>query len=73
MFVLVSAQATEETELSEDTIHLINDVRGETAPLRDLETAEEAGYGKFLELATTWAWASITSTATWSATMCSMP
>jgi hypothetical protein len=39
----------EEPEISEETRLLIDDVRGETALFRDLDTALDAGYGKFLD------------------------
>src|SRR5258708_23036162 len=44
----VSAQGPTATpELPDTTMRLIDDVRGETAQFRDLDTAKKAGYDKF--------------------------
>jgi hypothetical protein len=42
------AQEHEEPEMPEDVRLLIAEVRGATAQFRDIEVAEEAGYGEFL-------------------------
>jgi hypothetical protein len=47
--ILVGAQEHEESALTEETRMLIHDVRGATASFHDLDTALEAGYGKFLD------------------------
>jgi hypothetical protein len=41
--------AEQADELPSETRALIAEVRGAVAPFRDLEAAEEAGYGKFLD------------------------
>jgi hypothetical protein len=51
LVVMVSAQdeGMTEQEMTDDVKVLIHDVRGETVQFHDLEVAEEAGYGKFLD------------------------
>ncbi len=47
--MLTVAQEPASTEMPKDVISLIDDVRGATAEYRDLDTAIDAGYGKFLD------------------------
>lgn len=47
--LLLQAQDMDEPEISEEVRTLIHDVRMATAQYHELDTAEEAGYGKFLE------------------------
>lgn len=49
MPALARPPAQSEPTISDDTRLVIDDVRGATAQFRDLDTALESGYGKFLE------------------------
>lgn len=46
--LVLAQEATATPELPDETYHLIDQVRGATAQFRDLDTAEAAGYDKFL-------------------------
>ena len=46
---LAQAHDDAASDLPPETLTLIDEVRGAVAPFRDLEAAEEAGYGKFLD------------------------